>query len=194
MSLLLACVLPEVVIHLFSYPELVRGRLIQGFAFWPGLLKGWQVNYTLQPEVMFLTYGFLHAGILHLVFNMMTLVSLGRPLVDELGSWRFLLLYLVAQIGGGVGYALLTVQTAPMVGASGALFGLAGALIWMRWRIGLSELTLIAALRDIAWPVLLLIGMNVVMYIVMDGRLAWETHLGGFLAGAGIMAVLWRVD
>ena len=75
-----------------------------------------------------------------------------------------------------------------MVGASGALFGLAGALVWMRFRLGWSEMTLGGALRDIAWPVTLLIGMNVVMYVALDGRLAWETHLGGFLAGVAIAA------
>lgn len=48
-------------------------------------------------------------------------------------------------------------------------------------------MTLGGALRDIAWPVTL-IGMNVVMYVALDGRLAWETHLGGFLAGAAIAA------
>ncbi len=191
-ALIVACVLPEVAIHSFSYPELVRGRLIQNFAFWPGLLKGWHQNYLGQLELMFLTYGFLHAGILHLLFNMITLASLGRLLVDELGSWRFTLLYLVSQLGGGLGYAVLTTQTAPMVGASGALFGLAGALLWMRLREGLREMTLAEALRDIAWPLLLLVGMNVVMYVVLNGRLAWETHLGGFLAGAAAMMLLWR--
>lgn len=190
--LLLACVLPEAAIHFFPYPDLVRGRLVQNFAFWAGVLKGWRANYPFQPELMFLTYGFLHAGISHLLFNMITLISLGRPLVEELGQGRFLLLYLLSQIGGGLGYALLTTQSAPMVGASGALFGLAGALIWMRLRYGLQDLSPGEALRDIAWPVVLLVGMNVVMYVALDGRLAWETHLGGFLVGAAAMAVLWR--
>lgn len=187
-----ACILPEAAIHLFPYPDLVRGRLIQNFAFWPGLVKGWHANYPGQAELMFLSYGFLHAGVTHLLFNMITLISLGRPLAEELGQGKFLLLYLLAQLGGGAGYALLTTQTAPMVGASGALFGLAGALLWTRLREGLRDLTPVEALRDIAWPVALLIGMNVVMYVALDGRLAWETHLGGFLAGGAAMAVLWR--
>lgn len=190
--LVLACVLPEVGLYFFPYPDLVRSRLIQSFAFWPGLLKGWHANYPGQAELMFLSYGFLHAGGGHLLFNMITLISLGRPLVEELGQGRFLLLYVLAQIGGGLGYFMLAAQPAPMVGASGALFGLAGALLWVRLREGLSELTLSDALRDIAWPLALLIGMNVVMYVALDGRLAWETHLGGFVAGAMAMMVLWR--
>lgn len=191
-GLLVVCIVPEVTLYLFPYPEWLRGRLIQNFAFWPGLVLGWPSNYPGQRELMFLTYGFLHAGILHLLFNMITLVSLGRPLLEELGPARFLILYLLAQIGGGVAYAVLTVQTAPMVGASGALFGLAGALVWIRLREGLAQLSPGEALRDIAWPVFLLIGMNVVMYVALDGRLAWETHLGGFLAGAAAMMILWH--
>lgn len=190
--LLLACVLPELALHLFPYPELTRGRLIQNFAFWPGLLRGWSPNYPGQAELMFFSYGFLHAGLMHLVFNMLTLISLGRPLVDELGQIRFLLLYLAGLIGGGIGYGLITVQTAPMVGASGALFGLAGALIWMRIRQDWDELSPAGTLRDIAFPIALLIGMNVVMYLALNGNLAWETHLGGFLVGALAMALLTR--
>jgi membrane associated rhomboid family serine protease len=186
----LACVLPELFVHLFAYPEMMRGRLIQNFAFWPGLLFGWRSNYPFQPELMFLTYGFLHAGIMHLVFNLITLVSLGRPLVEEMGQGRFTVLYLLSQIGGGLGYALLGAPAAPMVGASGALFGLAGALVWIRFRLGWEELTPAGALRDIAWPLTLLIGINVVMYVALDGRLAWETHLGGFLAGGFVAAAM----
>ena len=48
----LACLLPEAALYLFPYGELVRGRLIQNFAFWPGLLHGWAPNYPFQPEVM----------------------------------------------------------------------------------------------------------------------------------------------
>lgn len=190
--LLLACVLPELYLRLMPYPELVRGRLIQNYAFWPGLLHGWRPNYTGQAWIMFLSYGFLHAGLMHLVFNMATLISLGRPLIDELGQKRFALLYLAGLIGGGLGYGLLTRQSAPMVGASGALFGLAGALVWMRFRSDRGRMSIPRALRDITRPLLLLIGLNVVMYIALEGQLAWETHLGGFLAGAGAMAALSR--
>lgn len=186
----LACVLPEAAIHLSPYPTLTRNWLIQNFAFWPGLLFGWRANYPFQTELMFLGYGFLHTGLLHLVFNLLTLASLGRPLVAGIGPWRFLLLYVAAQIGGAVGYAFLASQTAPMVGASGALFGLAGALLWVRLQSDWEELSPAMALRDIAWPVTLLVGLNVVMYLGLDGRLAWETHLGGFLAGAVAMAAM----
>jgi rhomboid protease GluP len=67
-----------------------------------------------------------------------------------------------------------------MVGASGALFRLVGA--WLAWE-GLERI----AAGHILWPVLAGVGgvilLNLIMYWAMDGVLAWETHLGGFVAG-----------
>jgi membrane associated rhomboid family serine protease len=70
-----------------------------------------------------------------------------------------------------------------MVGASGALFGLAGALVGLHHRDRL-------ATRDSQGPVvravLGLVALNLVLWWAMDGQLAWETHLGGFLTGWGV--------
>jgi membrane associated rhomboid family serine protease len=148
--------------------------------FWPGLLEDWRPNYALQPAAMFLTYGFLHAGLVHLLVNMIALFSLGIPVLERIGTLRGTGLYLGALIGGALGFALLSESYRPMVGASGALFGLAGALLaWeFRDRVALSEKP---------WPVVraatLLAMMNVVLYFAMGGLLAWEAHLGGFIAG-----------
>lgn len=189
----LLCSLPEAALFLVPDPSFLRGQLLQSFAFWPGLLGGgWAPNYPLQGAVMFLTYGFLHAGISHFLFNMVTLFSLGAPLLSALGPGRFLLLYAAGLAGGGLGYALLSNHPQPMVGASGALFALAGALVMQAfardWRMGPHG----AALRAAVWPIVLLVGINVVMYVAMNGQLAWEAHLGGALAGVGAMPVLIR--
>ena len=73
-----------------------------------------------------------------------------------------------------------------MVGASGALFGLAGALL--AW----SYVDRFVA-REALWPIArmagLLIAINIAMYWGLDGQLAWQTHLGGFVAG-WILALL----
>jgi membrane associated rhomboid family serine protease len=129
---------------------------------------------------MFVTYGFLHGGFFHLAVNMITLVSLGQPVIERVGQVRFAAIYAVSLLGGAAGFALLSSAVQPMVGASGALFGLAGVLTG--W-----EYTARRLAREGIGPVLkvvgLLIVLNLVMYWAMDGRLAWETHLGGFLAG-----------
>jgi len=164
-----------------------RGLAYQNGGFWIGLLGNWQPNYAAQPVAMFATYGFLHGGFAHLAVNMITLLSLGRIVTERGGQRGFLLIYGASLLGGAVGFAALSSAVQPMVGASGALFGLAGAIIG--W-----EYTARRLARSGLWPVLravlLLTLLNLVMYWAMDGRLAWETHLGGFLAG---WATAWRV-
>ena len=148
--------------------------------FWPGLLGSWKPNYPGQKWAMFLSYGFLHGGPWHLAVNMVTLWSLGRAVIDRVGGRGFAGLYGAAMLGGGVGFGLLAPDLRPMVGASGALFGLAGGLL--AWTY-VDRYTL----RERMWPigraVLLLVGLNVVLWWAMDGQLAWQTHLGGFVAG-----------
>ena len=92
----------------------------------------------------------------------------------------FFILYGVAMVGGGIGFGLLAPTLAPMVGASGALFGLVGGLLAWSYvdRFNLNE-----ALWPVARAVLLLAGLNLVLWAVMNGQLAWETHLGGFVTG-----------
>lgn len=157
-----------------------RSLVYEYGGFWPGLLGSWKPNYPLQPATMFVTYGFLHGGLMHLLVNMITLVSLGRPVIARVGTARAGLLYGGAIIGGAAGFALLTDTYQPMVGASGALFGLAGAIL--AW-----EYIERTAFRERLWPVaravLLLLALNAVLYVAMDGLLAWEAHLGGFVAG-----------
>lgn len=154
--------------------------------FWPGLLVNWQPNYPFQKWLMFLTYGFLHAGVTHLILNMITLYSLSRPVIDRVGSAKFALLYAATILGGAMGFALLSDTFRPMVGASGALFGLAGAILAWNYvdRFNLKE-----RLWPVARAVLFLIFLNVALYYAMDQLLAWETHLGGFVAG-WVMALL----
>ncbi len=148
--------------------------------FWPGLLADWRPNYPAQPMVMFVTYGFLHGGPVHLVVNMLTLWSLGRAIADRAGQWVLALIYVVSLLAGGVGFGVLASSLDPMVGASGALFGLAGALILWEFLNRLAHEMPI-------WPVLRVVGLlvlvNVVLWWALDGLLAWETHLGGFLGG-----------
>jgi membrane associated rhomboid family serine protease len=182
--LLFACLVPELVLSGADF-GLWGGTQWRGTAqgwggFWPGLLAGWRPNYPGQAWAMFLTYGFLHAGPVHFAVNMVSLVSLGEAVEARLGPWGFLRLYALTILGGGLGYGALVGGTVPMVGASGALFGLAGALIFWGWSDRKADAEpLWPVLRALLW----LIGLNVVLYVVTDGKLAWQTHLGGFLAG-----------
>ncbi len=164
---------------LVGVPRL-RTLAYQYGGFWVGLLGTWQPNYAAQPYLMFATYAFLHGGVGHLLVNMLTLYSLGRLVISRVGQARFLLLYVVSALGGALGFAMLTSQLRPMVGASGALFGLVGA--WIAWDY-VDRYTFSEPLLPVLRPILILFVLNVVLYYAMGGHLAWETHLGGFLAG-----------
>ena len=164
----------------FWGPPRLRGTAYEYAGFWPGLLWGWRPNYAAQPYAMFLTYGFFHAGPLHLAVNMVTLWSLGRVVAERVGFVWLALIYGGALLGGGLAYGLLSQGAQPMVGASGALFGLAGACLAWLWAEQQQA-------GQGAWPVLRVVGflvaLNLVMLWWLDGHLAWQTHLGGFLAG-----------
>ncbi len=159
-------------------------------AFFGVLLHGAQPNYPLQPVAMFVTYGFLHAGFVHVAVNMFTLVVLAAPVSARLGQARFASLYFIALIAGGAGFGLLSTLNAPMLGASGALFGLAGAILAWAWRdrraFGQPTREIVRVLMR---PILYLVLFNVVMFAATGGEIAWQTHLGGFLAGWA--AALW---
>ncbi len=193
LTILTICVLVEVVLQLADAGLLDAPRLRQTVyeyaGFWPGLLRDWQPNYPAQPFLMFLTYGFLHGGLVHLAVNMLTLVSLGGATAQRVGSTRYVAIYLISVLGGAVGYGALATGLIPMVGASGALFGLAGAVVaWEasdRHRLG-------EPMGPVYRMIAILAGLNLVLWWAMDGHLAWETHLGGFLAGASVAIPLDR--
>lgn len=158
----------------------LRSMVYENGGFWVGLLQHWEPNYPSQPYLMFLTYGFLHGGFFHMVINMITLWSLGLAVLDRVGAKGFILLYGATLLGGAAGFALLASTLAPMVGASGALFGLAGGLL--AWGY-VDRFTLQKALWPVARAAGLLLTLNVIMWWALDGQLAWETHLGGFMTG-----------
>jgi len=172
---------------LLATPRL-RNAIFEFFGFWPGLLDGWRENYPGQRFFMFFTYGFLHGGLLHLGMNMYTLWVMSGPIAERVGQWGFASVYLGSMVGGAIGYALLSPAPLPMVGASGALFGLAGAIT--AWVVHDSKGW--DALRALARISAYLIAMNVVFWWALNGHLAWQTHLGGFLVGALLGHVLDR--
>jgi len=123
------------------------------------------------------TGGFLHAGLMHLAFNMLALWVLGSLLEPVMGTMRFGILYFVSLLGGAFG-ALLLSPHSPTVGASGAVFGLmGGAFVIMRNR-GFNPLESGLAL----W-----MGLNLLITFVVPG-ISIGGHLGG-LAG-GVLAAL----
>lgn len=154
-------------------------------AFWAGLLHGWRPNFTLQPYTMFVSYGFLHAGPSHMLGNLAATLVLGRMVLAHADPRRLAWVWIGGLLGGAAMFGLLATTPAPMVGASGAVFGLVGALILWRWQEDRKHGQ--PAIRRLLSSVLVLVGLNLVMWWAMDRVLAWETHLGGFIGGAAVV-------
>lgn len=173
-------------VGLWSQPGL-RSRAYAFGAFWKALLQDAQPLFAAQTVTMFGTYAFLHGGPIHMVVNMVALVSFGTAIVNRIGQKRFLVVYAISSLGGAVGFGLFSASSAPMVGASGALFGLLGT--WVCWdyldRRHHGD-PLWVTLRAIVF----LVAYNLVFWVVLHGQLAWETHFGGFVAG-WLLAIFW---
>jgi membrane associated rhomboid family serine protease len=142
------------------------GRLTADFAlFGPAVSDGewWRL----------VTGGFLHAGLIHIFFNMYLLWILGQMLEPMLGSGRFLALYLTALLWGSFGALLLT-PDAHTVGASGAVFGLMGATaVELRAR-GINPFQ-----TDIGMLIIFNLGLSFVLSGISIGG-----HIGGLVGGA----------
>jgi membrane associated rhomboid family serine protease len=93
-----------------------------------------------------ITSAFLHASLLHIGFNMLALWWFGAPVEEYLGRSRYLLLYIVSGLAGAAG-ALIQSPTTPVVGASGAIFGILGAMLVLEYqatgKLGGNAMTLI---------------------------------------------------
>lgn len=125
----------------------------------------------------FLTTAFLHSGVLHLLFNMLGLYWVGAAIEPLLGRWRFASLYALSAIGGSAAVlAWGLVQHSSLgtatVGASGAVFGLFGAVFVLQREAGLDTRSILA-----------LLAVNLVYGFIASG-VSWQAHLGGLAAGA----------
>jgi membrane associated rhomboid family serine protease len=125
-----------------------------------------------QPWRM-LTSAFLHStDILHIAFNMYALWILGNALEPAFGRLRFLSVYLISAFGGSVGVLLLSPLDTAVVGASGAVFGLFGALFVIQKKRG----------GDLRQIVVLLVINAALGFIIPN--ISWQAHLGGLITGA----------
>lgn len=124
---------------------------------------------------------FLHANLTHVLFNMWALYLFGPALERRFGSVPFAALYLAAGLGGGSLYQAVG-RLEPAVGASGAIFGLMGALLAATYRQRHT-----AAGRAVFSQLMLLLLINLSLPFVIE-NIAWEAHLGGLVAGVSIAA------
>jgi membrane associated rhomboid family serine protease len=138
--------------------------------FVPGVADGawWQL----------LTSAFTHVDLMHIGFNMLALWFLGPQLERVIGRTRFLALYLLSALAGSAAVLWLSADYSLTFGASGAVFGLMGALLVLALKV-----------RGNVQGVLIWLGLNVA-YTFLGTGISWQGHLGGLVGGAVIAAIL----
>lgn len=136
---------------------------------------GWVARSLIEQGEYWrlVTAGFLHEGLLHLLFNMFALYVLGGLLEPAVGKLRFGIIYFVSLLAGSFG-ALLLEPTAPTVGASGAIFGLMGAAVVVMRNRGINPMESGLGL----W-----IGLNLLITFTIP-NISIGGHIGGLIAGA----------
>jgi membrane associated rhomboid family serine protease len=161
-----------IVINVIAFAAEARGigDVSRSYAFVNGALYGPAVANGDWWRVI--TSGFLHANIAHIAFNMFSLWWLGSALERYVGSLRLGIIYFVSLLGGSAG-ALLLSPNALTVGASGAIFGLAGALLMVN--------------RQMVGPILPILLINLA-FTFANPAISKGGHLGGL--AAGILAAL----
>ena len=126
-----------------------------------------------------LTSAFTHLEIWHIGFNMLALWFLGPQLEQAIGRSRFVALYLLSALAGSTVVYWLAPPGVATIGASGAIFGLMGALLVLAFKVGGNT-----------QPILMWIGINFLITVVGRGFISWQGHLGGFLGGTLIAVIL----
>jgi membrane associated rhomboid family serine protease len=125
-----------------------------------------------------LTSTFLHVQIWHIGFNMLALWVLGPQLELAIGRLRYLVLYLGSALAGSALVYAASPEYQPTLGASGAIFGLMGGLLVLAFKVS-------GNVQGIAvW-----LGINAVITLTFP-NISWQGHLGGFLGGLAIAAVI----
>jgi membrane associated rhomboid family serine protease len=195
-----------------ALPEATDQWVIWAFGFVPArydsslladqIYGGWGAKYW-----SFLTYSLLHADISHIGFNMLWLLPFGSAVARRFGPWRFFLFMAVTAIAGAAAHLLTHEhEVAPMIGASAAVSGAMAAAIrfafgrgsFLSFRRGDAEaaalvpaLSLFQALRHprvlaflgVWFGTNLLFGIGALAIGAQAQSVAWQAHIGGFLAG-----------
>jgi len=173
----------NVVVHLVRQllSDSVDQQLVTEFGLVPANITGDQGNLLLNL-VSLITYQFLHGGWVHLGVNMLSLAAFGAPVERLLGVRRFVLFYLSAGVVSAAVHVVFFPESPdPVIGASGAISGVFGAVLMLMRQVGsLSSLLPIAGI----W-----IALNV-FFGIFGGTpgaggepVAWTAHIGGFIYG-----------
>jgi membrane associated rhomboid family serine protease len=155
--------------------------MVYNLGLWPGYDRVLGPQWLGEGDEWYrwITSGFIHFGLIHIGMNMFVLWQFGSQLEPAMGRLRFAGLYFVSLLGGSLGVELLA-SSGVHGGASGAIFGLIAAYALVLKRLDLPYQSLVATA-----------GIWLVLGFVISG-VSWQAHVGGAIAGAVTMLVMFR--
>ena len=173
-------------------------RLLELFAFIPASFLDQFASdgegFSAAEWLKLISYAFLHGDLLHLIVNIGMLLAFGTVVERVLGKARFLLLFFVTTAAAALAQAIGTgPEPIIVIGASGGGYGLIGASMPMLFTGGVARGRRDAMLFVVAiMGVNLLIGLTGLGNFLTGGEIAWQAHIGGFVAGLLLVHALWR--
>lgn len=154
------------------------------------------LNLLIPPVLTLVTYTLLHGGWLHLAGNMIFLWVLGDDIEAALGHLRFFLFYLLCGIAGGLAHVASEPSSlVPLIGASGAVAGVVAAYLMLRpWaHITVLLFGIITVRVHALWLLGVWIAWQVLNVLLFPStEISYWSHVGGLIAGAGLVVVLRR--
>ncbi len=165
-----------------------RGACREGDSYYPfitdaatcnaGASARWVDGVSDGAYWQLVTSMFTHVEPWHIGFNMLALWVLGPQLERVVGRARFLAIYFLGGLAGSAAVYWLAAEQGTTIGASGAIFGLMGALVVIGLKIG-------SNLQDL----LIWVGINVALTFTLS-NISWQGHFGGLAGGAAVTALI----
>ena len=192
----------NVLVYLISVTGLLGSvkKIELGYGLIPAVLMG---SATLSPDIATVHYAwtpftsmFLHGGLMHLAGNMLFLWVFGDNVEDAMGTIRFILFYFACGLCAALAYVLIFPEfRGPLIGASGAISGVAAAYLILHPRVPVFGL--VFSWFPAVLPSGIIIGLWIayqIVFAVMGGSsgIAWWAHVGGIAAGAILLPLLRR--
>jgi len=170
---------------------------VNPFTHQPEILRPWAEHFMLTPGRpylwQFITYAFLHGGILHIIGNMFFLYLFGNNVNDRLGHIGYVCFYLAGAVFSGAGHALL--RSSPVLGASGAVAAVTGAYVVLFPQSLITVFYwLLFFINTVEIPAIYFIGFKLIFWDNIAERrmrnVAYDAHLSGYAFGIAAVTFL----
>lgn len=143
----------------------------------------WHYDTDKFHFIQLITHQFLHGGLLHIMFNMLALVSLGPSCEEYLGNKKFLPFYLLSGVGAAILHMLIINSNIPMVGASGAIFGILALFAIINSEEKLYLFFIPFGIKAKYFVSLLVLVEIILGIFSTDSRVGHFAHVGGAITG-----------